>query len=87
MSYRVGDWFAVPLREAGFGAGLIARAHHDGVLLGYFFGPKRDDVPLLADLDSLTPNEAVTVRRFGHLALTRGSWPNLGQAAGWKPEA
>ena len=37
-SYREGDWFAVPLRDGGYAAGLIARANPKGVLLGYFFG-------------------------------------------------
>jgi len=41
-SYSEGDWFAVPLRGGGFAAGVIARAmpRKEGVLLGYFFGPR-----------------------------------------------
>jgi hypothetical protein len=47
VRYRKGDWSAVPLRDAGYGIGLLARANPESLLLGYFFGPKRDDVPSL----------------------------------------
>jgi hypothetical protein len=84
-SYGEGDWFAVPLREGGFAVGVIARAmpHKEGILLGYFFGPRRDDVPTLDELKSLSASDAVLVDRFGHLGLVRGTWPLLGRIDGW----
>ncbi len=39
-------------------------------LLGYFFGPKRRDVPSLDDLMSLRPEGVVLLSKFGHLGLT-----------------
>ncbi|WP_425308290.1 Imm26 family immunity protein [Ammonicoccus fulvus] len=66
---REGDWFAVPLRKGGYAVGLIARANRDGVLLGYFFGPRREAVPSLSDVEELTPDDAIRVGKFGHLGL------------------
>jgi hypothetical protein len=78
MRYRQGDWFAVPLREGGFGVGVVARASAGGVLLGYFFGRKFDHVPSSDEVGGLTAADAVVVRRFGHLGLVQGTWPILG---------
>jgi hypothetical protein len=83
----VGDWFAVPLREGGFAVGVVARAQADGVLLGYFFGPKRDEVPELSELAHLEAAEAMLVCKFGHLGLVKKKWPVLGRVDGWDPKA
>jgi hypothetical protein len=72
VKYREGDWFAVPLRDVGYAVGLIARANPGGVLLGYFFGPRRSEVPGLEDVAGLRPGDAVLVRMFGHLGIVRG---------------
>jgi hypothetical protein len=77
-----GDWFAVPLREGGFAAGVIAR--RDGsLLLGYFFGPCRRQVPALGDVAGLGPGDAVLAGKFGYLGIREGRWPLLGRLAGW----
>ena len=78
-----GDWFAVPLRAGGFAAGVVARANPRGVMFGYFFGPKRTEVPALEDVTSLTPADAVLVGKFGDLGLLRGTWPVLGPGPHW----
>ena len=78
-----GLWFAVPLRGGGYGAGLVARVNRGGVLLGYFFGPKRQDVPTLDAVAVLRPDDAVLVQRFGHLGLEQGTWPALGKLPDW----
>jgi hypothetical protein len=83
VKYREGDWFAVPLRDGGYGAGLIARASPGGVLLGYFFGPLRSEVPELEDVRELRPADAVLVRRLGHLGIMQGRWPLLGRVDDW----
>lgn len=86
-NYTVGDWFAVPLREGGFAVGVVARAQADGVLLGYFFGPKRAEVPELTELAHLTAAGAVLVSKFGHLGLLKKKWPILGRTDEWDPQA
>jgi Immunity protein 26 len=60
-AYSEGDWFAIPLRGGGFATGLIARMmpHREGVLLGYFFGPRRDKVPTLDELRDLSTPDAI----------------------------
>ena len=82
-SYAEGDWFAVPQRDGGCGVGLVARANPKGALVGYSFGPSRDEVPSREDLASLMPGDAVLVGKFGHLGLTGGMWPVLGRLDGW----
>lgn len=84
-TYREGDWFAVPLRGGGFGAVIIARAmpRKEGVLLGYFFGPKRDSVPTLDQLSTLSASDAALVERFGDLGILDGTWLLVGHADRW----
>jgi hypothetical protein len=84
-TYNEGDWFAVPLRDGGFAVGIIARAmpRKEGVLLGYFFGPRRDELPTLEELSSLSASDAVMVKTFGDLGIIRGEWPLLGRLDGW----
>jgi hypothetical protein len=83
MGYGEGDWFGVPLRGGGFAIGLVARANSRGALLGYFFGPSREELPKLADLASLSARDAVLVGKFGHLGLKRKTWPLIGRSDGW----
>ena len=83
VNYREGDWFAVPLREGGYAVGVVARANPKAALLGYFFGPRRVDLPSLDDVADLKPDEAVLVGKFGHLGLTKGTWPILGRLEDW----
>ena len=83
VDYREGTWFAVPLRDGGFGVGVVARANVGGVLLGYFFGPKHAEVPELSNLAGLRTDDAALIAMFGLLGLKRGDWPVLGRLAGW----
>jgi len=53
------------------------------VLVGYFFGPRRDGVPSLDDVAGLRPGDAVLVAKFGHLGLKQRKWPMLGRIEGW----
>ncbi|KYH42966.1 immunity 26/phosphotriesterase HocA family protein [Branchiibius sp. NY16-3462-2] len=86
-NYQEGDWFAVPLRTGGYAIGLVARASRDGILLGYFFGPRRDEIPSLTDVDDLAQGDALLVGRFGHLGLEQGRWPIVGRLANWSRDA
>ena len=85
VRYSEGDWFAVPLERGGWAVGVIARSQprYGGVLLGYFFGPRRGSVPDLAELGGLSAGDALLVRRFGHLGIRGGEWPVIGRSAGW----
>ncbi len=82
---REGDWFAVPLGEAGYAVGLIARAPKRGdVLFGYFFGPLRAELPAADDLHDLKPEDALLVSRFRDEAIESGAWPILGSTSAWQ---
>jgi hypothetical protein len=85
IKYAEGDWFAVPLRNGGFASGVISRAmpRKEGILIGYFFGPRRATVPSLETMADLAPPQALFVRRFGHLGLLHGTWPLLGRLDSW----
>jgi hypothetical protein len=83
LTYREGDWFAVPLQGGGYGLGLVARMNRRGAVLGYFFGPRRESVPTSADVLALSPSQAVLIAQFGDLSLLDGSWPILGRDEDW----
>ncbi len=84
LPYREGSWFAVPLRQGGFGLGLVARATEEGkVIVCYFFGPRRETVPVLADARHAKASDAVRVARVGDLFLLRGQWPIIGRFREW----
>lgn len=79
-----GAWFGVPLRDgSSFGVGVIARANPRGVLLGYFFGPRRRTVPSLDEISGSSANDAVLVAKFGDLGIRRGTWPVIGENPHW----
>ena len=88
LPYSEGDVFGVPLESGDWALGVVSRAAPGGsVLIGHFFGPRRDALPDLRDLPQLRPEDAVAVERFGDLGLCDGSWPVLGPAQGWRREA
>jgi hypothetical protein len=88
VPYSEGDWFAVPLGGGGFAVGLVARANpRKAALLGYFFGPRRDELPDFKDVASLTSGAAVLVGICSHLGLSDGLWPILGRDPAWNREA
>jgi hypothetical protein len=76
LPYQNGTWFAVPLRNGGFGTVVVASHSPDGVILVYLFGPKRSQAARLADLEGLTKADAIKVSIAGDLGLIEGSWPN-----------
>jgi len=85
LPYREGTWFGVPLEGGGFGVGVVARAApKGGIILAYFFGPKRDTVPTLAQIEGLKARDAVLCIRVTSLGLIRGTWPIIGHAEFWQ---
>jgi len=86
LTYREGDWFAVPLPGGGYGVGLVARMNRRGAVLGYFFGPRRESVPTSADVLNLSPKQAALIAQFGDLGLLDGSWPIVGREEEWDRE-
>jgi hypothetical protein len=84
--YAEGTWFVVPLRHGGMALGLVARAKQ-GILLGYFFGPRRRKKPTLRGLKRLTARDAVLVERLGDAKLIFGKWPIIGRSPDWAREA
>jgi hypothetical protein len=90
--YHQGDWFAVPLDQGGYALGIIARTNPLGVLLGYFFGPRRAELPTLDDVAALRAGDAVLIARFADRGLRGRSrsgrqWLVLGRLADWDRSA
>lgn len=86
QSFQEGSFFAVPLLDGGYGAGLVARlSPASKIMLAYFFGPKQARLPLVEALQQLGPDDAVRVLRVGDMALVSGHWRVLGQAANFDP--
>lgn len=83
IQYAEGTWFAVPLRDGGFAVGVVVRMGYKGLTLGFFFGPRREAVPPLAEVEELRPQDAVLIQIFGDGGLTEGKWPLLGTAPRW----
>ena len=81
VRWQAGDWFSVPLRPRGFGVGIIACGNENGVLFGYFFGPRREDTPTLQETKDLKAGEAVLAARFGDLGLQSGRWHLIGRSS------
>lgn len=86
LPYSEGDVFAVPLRDGGYGIGLVARMNGKGAVLGYFFGSRYDTVPNIAEVGELSALDAVLIQIFGDLGLIRGAWPVFGRLPGWQRE-
>ena len=85
LPYQEGTLFAVPLPGGGFGVGVVARATSEGkVILCYFFGPRRRQVPTLRDIGDVRPRDAVRVLRVGDLGLISGEWSVIGQSSNWR---
>jgi hypothetical protein len=85
LPYSEGDVFGVPLDGGEWALGVVARAAPEGrQLLGYFFGPKRAELP--EDVPELQPEDAVSVERFGDLGLIERAWPVLGAHPRWRRE-
>jgi len=83
LPYREGTWFAVPLRDHGFAAGIAARMDGRGGVFGYFFGPRWETIPPIQKLTHLRPEDALLRARFGDLGLIDNKWPVVGVMPVW----
>ena len=68
----------LPVERGQYVVGLIARLpRRGGVLLGYFFGPRRTSPPGDDWLNGLHAQQATVVCRFKDSSLFRGEWKLL----------
>ena len=88
VRFGEGDWFGLPVKGGGWALGVIARRRpRSPVLLGYFFGPRRPEPPVLADVEGLTAEDAAFVCIFGYQGLKNEEWPVLGKLDDWDRDA
>lgn len=83
LRYDEGDWFAVPLPSGGYALGVVARVRR-GILLGYFFRPRRKKIPVFNKrITSLSASDAILCSLCGDLGIIEGEWPILGKDPNW----
>lgn len=76
IRYSEGQWFAVPLLKDGYAIGIIVRGSYKTKGgLGYFFGPKYENIPADEATWEKKPGEAILIARFGDLGIINGRWP------------
>ena len=87
VSITEGSWFAIPLTDSGYGLGLAARiGKRGGIILGYFFGPRRNIIPSESDTLALRPTDAILIRQFCDPALVSGEWAIVARSKEWHRE-
>ncbi len=85
--FKEGTWFAIPLREGGYATGRVARHSPNGeIILAYFFGPKRETIPALEELEQVASDSAIKIAQVGALGIIEGSWPVVGDLPSWERE-
>jgi len=85
--YSEGDCFVFPLEEGGFARGVIARCNHAmGELLGYFFPPTFHTQSEAVISEDLKWENAVYVRLFSDMGLTKDEWKIIGKVEPWARE-
>ena len=76
IKYSEGQWFAVPLKTGGYALGIIVRGSYKKKGgLGYFFGPRYEEVPDERETWSKQPSDAILITWFGDLGIIWGRWP------------
>lgn len=85
VPYQEGSIFVIPLRTGGYSTGVIARIskNNSGCLLGYFFGPKTEEITSLDEVNHLKPSQAIRTLIFGDLNLLDQKWQVIGTIASW----
>lgn len=71
-----GVGFAVPLRQGGYGIGLLAR-QNKGIALGYFFNKVFTSIPEDLDTSDLNYWKIVLIGQFSCMGIQKELWPIL----------
>lgn len=72
-----GMFFATPLRNGGIAVGLIVRANR-GIVISYFFGPQREILPSLDELENLRASDSLIALRSGDASIAKAEWTVIG---------
>jgi hypothetical protein len=83
--YQEGTWFAIPLRDGGYGSGLVARkAKRSKIIVSYLFGPKYLFIPGLPEVSNKNHESSLQIIMVSSLKLMNGEWPIIGTTPEWK---
>lgn len=84
INFVPGEWCAIPMPESRWAVGRIVHRQQD-VIVGYFFGPRREDLPQVSDLKGLTSTGVDEIRKVSDLGLRSGEWPVIGGSRDFDP--
>ncbi|MCM8625540.1 Imm26 family immunity protein [Accumulibacter sp.] len=82
-----GSIIALPLRDRGYGVGVVARNSGDGALLVYYYGVRLDSIDSPLDHSVLKPENAIRVGQVGDLGVLNGAWKVIGAISPWSRSA
>lgn len=86
VKYVDGDIFVFPLRNNGFGVGLIAH-HNKGMIVGYFLNEKFKRIPKTDELNlKFEKKNIIYICIFGQLGLKNEEWKLIGRLDKFKKE-
>lgn len=72
-----GQIFAIPLKDKGYGLGLIARKN-DMIALGYFFKTVFEQLPIgKVEADLISKANVILIGKFSCLGISNNEWPLL----------
>jgi len=86
VTYKEGDWIAVPLDEGGYAIGKIARVGKARALFGYFFGPRFDRMPTADDVKNIKITDYIHAVIFSDMGLREGEWKVIDRPERWNRE-
>jgi hypothetical protein len=76
IKVKEGDVFAVPLRQGGYGIGIITREHKT-ITMGYFFKTIYTEPPVQVPESILRKENVALIVKFSSMGIENGEWPLL----------
>jgi hypothetical protein len=87
IKYSEGQWFVVPLKDGGYALGIIVRGSYKTKGgLGYFFGPRYENIPDEQETWHKRPSDAILIAWFGDLGIILGEWPLISTTRPFRQE-
>lgn len=85
-TFKEGNIFAVPLKDGGFAAGVVARKLTGHGFLGYFYGPHRNSLDDIWAPPTGSLGDPILIGECSDLGLLNGSWTVVGHIENWNKE-
>jgi len=86
INYSLGTVFCVPLNNGEYARGIVARMDGQGMIFGYFWGPRLKTIPGELDESDLKIDTAILAGIFSGMGLSLEEWPQLGSVKSFRRE-